>query len=252
MAEPFITTAIHAARSAGALLKENFGKDLKVNEMQDHDIKLELDVRSQALIAGILLDAHPGHAFFGEEGIEGDQDSPYQWIVDPIDGTVNYFYSIPHFCVSIGLRHQGKIIAGVIYDPLLDELFQVEKGKGAQLNGHPIHVSQRQLKDAVITIGFSKDKASIDAGLERYKQIAYSVRKTRVFGSAALALAYIACGRLDAYIEEQISIWDIAAGWLLIEEAGGIVEVRVSPVKTGKQAIIAANRTIDLSDIPRD
>lgn len=252
MAEPFIKTAIHAARSAGALLRENFGQKLEVNEMQDHDIKLELDVRSQDLIAKILLDAHPTHAFLGEEGIEGDQNSSYQWIVDPIDGTVNYFYSIPHFCVSIGLRHQGEIILGVIYDPLLDELYQAEKGLGAQLNGRPIHVSQRQLHDAIITIGFSKDDASIDAGLERYKQIAYSVRKTRVFGSAALALAYIACGRLDAYIEEQISLWDIAAGWLLIEEAGGIVEVRDSPVANGKQAIIAANRTIDLSGVSRD
>ncbi|MGK0187825.1 MAG: myo-inositol-1(or 4)-monophosphatase [Verrucomicrobiales bacterium] len=252
MADPLISSAIRAAREAGALLKENFGTPLKVNEMQDHDIKLELDVQSQDLIAKILLTAHPDHAFFGEEGIEGAQDSAYQWIVDPIDGTVNYFYSIPHFCISIALRHQGKIVLGVIYDPLLDELYQVEKGKGAQLNGKPIHVSDRNLKNAVITIGFSKDKASIDAGLERYKQIAYSVRKTRVFGSAALALAYIACGRLDAYIEEQISIWDIAAGWLLIEEAGGLVEVRDSPVKQGKQAIIASNNTIDLSAVPRN
>lgn len=252
MAESFITVAIQAAREAGALLKENFGAELKVNEMQDHDIKLDLDVRCQDLIAKILLSAHPDHAFYGEEGIEGDQDSEYQWIVDPIDGTVNYFYCIPHFCVSIGLRYKGEIIMGVIYDPMLDELYEVEKGKGAQLNGRKIHVSDRDLGNAVITIGFSKDKASIDAGLERYKQIAYSVRKTRVFGSAALALAYIACGRLDAYIEEQISIWDIAAGWLLIEESGGKVEVRDSPVKEGKQAIIASNNTIDLSAVPRN
>ena len=110
-------------------------------------------------------------------------------------------------------------------------------------------VSTRQLSDAVITIGFSKDTVSIDAGIEHYKQIAYSVRKTRVFGSAALALAYIACGRLDAYIEEQISIWDIAAGWLMIEEAGGVVELRDGAAGKEKMAIIASNGTVDLSSL---
>lgn len=251
MAESFIDTAIRAARAAGALLRENFGTELSVDAMHDHDIKLELDVRSQELITQILLEAHPEHALFGEEGVTGDQDSAYQWIVDPIDGTVNYFYSIPHFCVSIGLQHQGQRILGVVYDPMLDELFQAQRGQGALRNGVPIHVSRRSLGDAVITIGFSKDKASIDAGLEHYRQIAYSVRKTRVFGSAALALAYIASGRLDAYIEEQISIWDIAAGWLLIEEAGGMVEVRDSPVKPGTQAIIASNGVVDLAAVSR-
>ena len=251
MAELFINTAIRAAKEAGALLRENYGKELAVDEMLDHDIKLALDVKSQELITRILLAEHPEHALFGEEGIDENQDSPYQWVVDPIDGTVNYFYSIPHFCVSIALRHEGKIILGVIYDPMLDELFQAEVGKGAFRNGEPMKVSQRELKNSVITIGFSKDAASIDAGLVRYQEIAYKVRKTRVFGSAALALAYIACGRLDAYIEEQISLWDIAAGWLMIEEAGGVIEIRDSPVKKDKMAVIASNGVVNLSSVKR-
>ena len=251
MPEPFIDTAIRAAREAGALLRENYGTSPDVDEMLDHDIKLALDVQSQDLISKVILAEHPEHAIFGEEGIEGNQGSPYQWIVDPIDGTVNFFYGIPHFCVSIALRHQGDVILGVIYDPMLDELFQVERGGGAHRNDESMKVSTRDLRNAVITIGFSKDAASIDAGLVRYKEIAYKVRKTRMMGSAALALAYIACGRLDAYIEEQISLWDIAAGVLMIEEAGGVVELRDSPVNEEKMAIVASSGAVDLSCVSR-
>lgn len=251
MAEPYPDTAIRAAREAGALLRENYETSLAVDEMLDHDIKLALDVKSQELITKIILAEHPDHAIFGEEGIEGNQDSAFQWIVDPIDGTVNFFYGIPHFCVSIALRQESQMVLGVIYDPMLDELFQVERGAGAVRNGTPMKVSTRVLRDAVITIGFSKDAASIDAGLVRYKEIAYKVRKTRMMGSAALALAYIACGRLDAYIEEQISLWDVAAGVLMIEEAGGVVEMRDSPVKEGKMAIVASSGAVDLSSVSR-
>lgn len=220
--DAFADTAIDAARQAGALLKANYGGVLGVNEMKQYDIKLELDVRTQELITAILLRRFPDHAIYGEEGIAGNQESSHQWIVDPIDGTVNYFYGIPHFCVSIALRVEGVIVLGVIYDPMQDELFLARKGRQPELNGHPIRVSGRTaLADAMVTVGFSKNRESIDAGLARFKHLLFEVRKTRTLGSAALAMAYVAAGRLDAYIEELISLWDVAAGILLVETAGG-------------------------------
>lgn len=223
----FLDSAVAAARLAGAIQKENFETELTVGALYQYDIKLELDVRCQKAITERLLADFPTHAVLGEEGNAGTPGSEYEWIVDPIDGTVNYFYGIPHFCSSIALRHRGEIILGVIYDPMLDELFTVEKGGVPQRNGRSIRVSSRdKLSDAVVTLGFSKSAASIQAGGERYLRLAHQVRKTRLLGSAALAMAYVACGRLDAYIEESISLWDIAAGWLLVETAGGKVEIR--------------------------
>ena len=239
-----------AARQAGQLLRENYSSDLEVDEMATYDIKLALDVKSQELITGILLDAFPEHAIFGEEGIAGNQDSPFQWIVDPIDGTVNYFYGIPHFCVSIALRENGVIKTGVIYDPMLDELWAVEKGGKPTLNGKEIGTSKRaELSEAVVTIGFSKSKESLSAGFERFKELAPKVRKTRMMGSAALAMAYISCGRLDAYVEEQISLWDIAAGQLLVEAAGGQVNLIPNAIAPGKESICAFNGKIPLAHI---
>ncbi len=247
-----LATAIDAAKQAGQLIKSQFGAELTVNEMKRHDIKLEMDVRSQELITRIILERHPSHLILGEEGnanVGGDGD--VEWIVDPIDGTVNYFFSIPHFCVSIAARRRGTedLLLGVIYDPMLDELWQVAKGTPATLNGKPIQVSNRAtMGEAVVTVGFSKTRESIDAGFTRYKTIAYEVRKTRMLGSAALALAYIACGRLDAYIEEQISLWDIAAGQMLVEAAGGKVMLKPGAGREGTLFICAWNGQVPIED----
>ena len=236
-----LDSAIAAARASGAVQRENFETELGVGEMLTYDIKLELDVRCQRLISDLLLADFPDSCVLGEEGSEGDQSAELQWIVDPIDGTVNYFYGIPHFCTSIALRRRGEIILGVIYDPMQDELFTVEKGGGARKNGKLIHVSQRStLSEAVIIVGFSKSKESIRIGGERYLRLAHQVRKTRMLGSAALAMAYIAAGRLDAYVEETISLWDIAAGWLMIEEAGGCVTI-IGDTEAPKFSICATN-----------
>ncbi|MES2596922.1 MAG: inositol monophosphatase family protein [Verrucomicrobiota bacterium] len=236
--------ALDAATQAGQLIKSNFGSDLTVNEMQRHDIKLELDVRSQKLITEIILKNDPTHAILGEE--EGDigGDGDVEWIVDPIDGTVNYYFNIPHFCVSIAARdrHTKETLLGVIHDPMMNETWSVVKGGPPMLNGKPISVSNRAtMAEAVVTVGFSKSKSALDLGFERYKRIAYEVRKTRMLGSAALALAYIASGRLDAYVEEQISLWDIAAGVMLVEAAGGKVSTSPSTVKPGTMFICATN-----------
>jgi myo-inositol-1(or 4)-monophosphatase len=247
--DAFVQIACRAAREAGALLRENYGADHSVNEMHQYDIKLELDVRSQQLIEGILLTAFPDHALYGEEGLAGNQESPFQWIVDPIDGTVNYFFAIPHFCVSIALRCEGETIVGVIYDPMMDELFLAQKGHKPTLNGRVISSAKRAtLAEAVVTVGFSKSKASIDAGFKRFVDIAYRVRKTRMLGSAALALAYISCGRLDAYIEEIISLWDVAAGILLVESAGGRVAIFPKDQAGEKYSLCAGNGSLPLGE----
>ncbi|CAN5415125.1 inositol monophosphatase family protein [soil metagenome] len=247
MMQEELKTAVEAAHAAGRLLIENCGAEMQVDEFADHDIKLELDVRSQDLITGILLGRFPHHALYGEEGIVGDQASEWQWVVDPIDGTVNYFFGIPHFCVSIGLRRHGEIVLGVILDPSRDELWTVVRGGVPELNGRPIAVSRRsELRQSVMTVGFSKTKQSMAVGFERFQALAYEVRKTRMLGSAALAMAYIACGRLDAYIEEEISLWDIAAGWLLVEAAGGTVVMKQSESAADKFFICASNGKLPL------
>jgi myo-inositol-1(or 4)-monophosphatase len=239
-----LRTATEAAHAAGKMIKDNFGSELTVNEMQRHDIKLELDVLSQKLITEMILARFPDHAILGEEGGEIGGNGEIEWIVDPIDGTVNYYFNIPHFCVSIAARnrHTKEMLLGVIHDPMQNETWSVVKGGQPMLNGKPIAVSPREtMAEAVVTVGFSKSKSALDAGFERYKRIAYDVRKTRMLGSAALALAYIACGRLDAYVEEQISLWDIAAGVMLVEAAGGKVSTSPSTVKPGTMFICASN-----------
>lgn len=242
-----LATAIAAARQAGALLRGHFGKPPEVNELHAHDIKLALDVEAQELITRKLLGDFPGHALYGEEGIAGNQDSEWQWIVDPLDGTVNYFYGLPHYCVSIALRRKDTIQLGVIYDPQRDELFQTALGGPSMMNGKPIRVSERsELGDAVVSIGFSKNKTTINAGLDLLPRYVQRVRKCRLMGSAALDLAYVACGRLDAYIEQSVSLWDIAAGKLLLENAGGKIEVTERDDAPGKISIRAWNGRIEL------
>jgi len=245
---PLLQIAVTAAQAAGVVLRQNFGTVLEVNEFAAHDIKLDLDVRTQDLITEHLLGAFPDHAIFGEEGIAGNQASEFQWIVDPIDGTVNYFYGIPHYCISIALRERGEIILGVIYDPQRDELWQVERGGPATLNGKPIAVSTRtKLSDATLSVGFSKTKTTIAAGLPLLEKYVSRARKCRLMGSAALDLAYVACGRLDAYIEQSVSLWDVAAGKILVETAGGQFEMTERTDTPGKISVIASSGRIDLN-----
>jgi myo-inositol-1(or 4)-monophosphatase len=242
-----LEVAVHAAREAGALLRSHFGLPPEVNELHAHDIKLALDVQTQDLITSRLLAAFPDHALYGEEGIAGNQNSEWQWIVDPLDGTVNYYYGLPHYCVSIALRKGDVIQLGVIYDPQRDELWQAALGSGAQMNGKPIRVSDRaQLSDAVVSIGFSKSKATINAGLALLPKYVERVRKCRLMGSAALDLAYVACGRFDAYIEQSVSLWDVAAGKLILENAGGRFEMNTRADAPDKVSVRAWNGKIEL------
>jgi myo-inositol-1(or 4)-monophosphatase len=243
----YLDLAIAAAREAGASLRSHFGVTPDVKEMLDHDIKIELDERTQEMITRKLLGAFPEHALYGEEGIAGNQESEWHWIVDPIDGTVNFFYGLPHFCVSIALRHREEIVVGVIYDPMRDELWAATKDGPATLNGQPISVSPRtEFKDAVVSIGFAKSKTTIAAGLPLVEKMIGRVRKIRLMGSAALDLAYVSCGRLDAYIESSVSLWDVAAGKLLVERAGGRYESAQREDAPGKISVRASSGRLNL------
>ena len=243
----YLDAAVNAALAAGEMLRQNFEKPKQVNQTTKHDIKLEIDVRVQELITKSLLKDFPQHALYGEEGIVGDQASEFQWVVDPLDGTVNYYYGIPHFCVSIALRYRGEIIVGAIYDPIRDELWIGQKGTAPKLNGCEFRVSERaDLAEAIVSVGLSKTGVTIEAGIPLLQTMVHRARKCRLLGSAALDMAYVACGRLDAYIEQGISLWDVAAGWILVETAGGSVEMKPRMDMPERYSIIASNGVIDL------
>ncbi len=206
----------------------------RANLVTQHDIKLELDVRCQTLIEKSLRRSFPHVALLGEEGVAGNADAEYRWVVDPIDGTVNYAYGIPHACVSIALQRRTqaseaadfadgyRTLVGVVYDPFCRELWTAIRGKGAKLNGKAIRVSERAtLNEAIVSIGFAKTRENLEATLPYFIDLAHQVRKLRIMGSAALDLVYVATGRFDAYIERGIRVWDIAAGALIVECAGG-------------------------------
>jgi myo-inositol-1(or 4)-monophosphatase len=242
-----LAAAVDAARAAGALMRKNLHAAKKINAQTQHDIKLDLDVRCQKLIERRLHRAFPQIAVLGEEGESRAANSAeHRWVVDPIDGTVNYAHGLPHACVSIalqtrsakrqvsGVRSQKQIthhasrvtdyitVLGVVYDPFTDELWTALRGEPARLNGRPIRVSRRRtLGEAIVSIGFSKNKATVKEALPLFCRLARRARKMRIMGSAALGLTYVATGRLDAYIERRISLWDIAAGGLIRECAGG-------------------------------
>ncbi len=163
---------------------------------------------------------------------------------------MNFFYGIPHFCVSIALRVAGEIVVGVIHDPMVGETWTVEKGGPAMLNGNPIQTSKRDtFSESILFVGCGKDEAALQTGIERFRKASLKARKMRMMGSAALGMAYIASGRLDAYIESRISLWDIAAGQLLVETAGGKVDLTAVPGKADAWSIVASNGRLPIEEI---
>jgi myo-inositol-1(or 4)-monophosphatase len=211
-----------AAQTAGNLMLKNAASTKKANFVSQHDIKLELDVRSQKLIEKILLAGLPESAVLGEEGVRGDQTSALRWVVDPIDGTVNYAYGIPHACVSIALQEDQKTVLGVVYDPFNDELWTAIQDGPACLNGKKIHASPRKkLEESIVSIGFAKEGENANINMSAFNALLPRVRKMRMMGSAALSLTYVACGRFDGYVEMGVRLWDIAAGGFIVDRAGG-------------------------------
>lgn len=232
--------AVNAARLVGALMRKHRDVPKKANEVTQHDIKLELDVQCQALIEGRLSRAFPKISVLGEEGDSGDAHAELRWVIDPIDGTVNFAYGIPHACVSIALQEKlegGKArvgsrhsmtpdgystLLGVVYDPFVDELWTATRGGKAFLNERVISVSRRaKLEEAIVAMGFSKRTDTLTQMLPVLNRLVHRVRKVRIMGAAALSLVYVASGRHEAYLEAGVRLWDIAAGGLILECAGG-------------------------------
>lgn len=233
-----VLAATQAARSAGDLMRRNLNRPKRVNEATQHDIKLELDVRCQHLIERALRRALPEAAILGEEGTVGDVESTLRWVVDPIDGTVNFTYGIPHAAVSIALQAKGepevdptaagyedgfRTLAGVVYEPFTDELWTATAAGPARLNGKVIRVVPRsRLAEAIVALGFAKNRRTLDRMMPIFGHLVHRVRKIRILGSAALSTTYVASGRLDAYLENGVRLWDIAAGGLVVQRAGGV------------------------------
>lgn len=223
----FLETAVEAAVSAGDFIIENVGKisSEHIDIKQTSDFVTYVDKESEQLIINKIRGAFPGHHFLAEESLRDTDGHEYRWIIDPLDGTTNFIHSYPAFSVSIALEHNGEIIAGVIFDPQKKELFTAEKGKGSFLNGRPISVSKiTDISGGLVATGFPfKYKDMLDNYLTLFKNILCRVSDIRRAGSAALDLAHLACGRCEAFFEIGLSPWDIAAGVILIKEAGGIV-----------------------------
>jgi myo-inositol-1(or 4)-monophosphatase len=221
-----LTIAVRAARNAGDIIRrasENVGQ-LTVNQKTKNDFTSEVDWKAEQEIIKVIRSAFPEHGFLAEES--GEQaGNDYVWIIDPLDGTTNFLHGFPHYAVSIALRNKGKLEVGVIYDPVRDELFTAERGGGAMLNNRKIRVSkQTSLKGALIGTGFPfKCQQHLDAYLSMFKALTTDSAGIRRAGSAALDLAYVAAGRMDGFWEIGLKQWDMAAGILLIQEAGGAV-----------------------------
>lgn len=212
-----------AARAGGQALAGWVGR-FSVHKKGPFDLVTEADLASQEAIREVLLAACPGHHFVSEESDAPPQyGAEYCWVVDPLDGTTNYVHQVPHYAVSVALVQRGRPIVGVVFDPLADECFSAERGQGARLNGRPIHTSPvRDLADALVAASFSADVTFPSREVDQFVAALLRCQAVRRTGSAALNLCYVAAGRFDAFWALSTKAWDVAAGMLLVEEAGGV------------------------------
>jgi len=237
--------AIETARDAGQLLLENFERNIKVSKKGDINLVTEADLASEALIIDRIKSYYPRHSILAEESgnavVIGGENT-WKWIIDPLDGTTNYAHAYPCFAVTIALEHDGEIVIGVTFDPTRNELFAAERGQGASLNNKPIRVSQTEdLGDALIVTGFPYDFKRREDFARHFTAFLLKSRGVRRDGSAAIDLAYVACGRFDGMWEEGLNPWDMAAGVLLVEEAGG----RISGYDNSKFSIYSPPMVAD-------
>lgn len=250
----YTAVAINTASIAGEWLKTKVGNFSKIDmKSSSKDLVTEVDQGAEALIRNLIRTYFPTHSILGEEGVQPGReaaqkaiasmhDAEYLWIVDPIDGTLNFIHGFPYYCISIGLAHRGELIVGVIYDPNQDEMFVAEKGKGAYLRGKRIHVSKEQsLEESLLATGFGSGDA-FAANVQSFQHLLPQVRNVRAVGSAALHLAYVACGRLSGYWQYGLNVWNVAAGVLLVQEAGGnVTDIDGNPYHLQVQNIMATN-----------
>ncbi len=240
--------AIQTARDAGQLLLEKFGRKINISMKGDINLVTEADLASEALIIEKIKSYYPKHSILAEESGNAVTigDSTWKWIIDPLDGTTNFAHGYPCFCVTLALEHEGKIVVGVTFDPTRNELFAAERGHGATLNNKPIRVSETEkIGDALIVTGFPYDFKQKENFARHLTDFLLNSRGVRRDGSAAIDMAYVACGRFDGFWEEGLNAWDVAAGILLIEEAGGEVsDYNGSPFSVYQPPICASNGLI--------
>ena len=245
-----LNVMIKAARKAGRALKRDFGEveHLQVSLKGPANFVTAADKRAEEILFEELKLARPGYGFLGEEGGRREgSDQTHTWVVDPLDGTSNFLHGIPHFAISIALEREGTIIAGLVYNPANDDLFTAERGKGAFLNDHRLRVAARnRLGDCLVTCGMPHHgRGDLALGLKEMAVMQDKVAGLRRFGAAALDLAWIAAGRFDGYWERNLASWDVAAGIVLVREAGGFatdLDGGDTPHKTGD--IVAGNEAI--------
>jgi len=221
----FLSVASDAVLKAGRLLRDNVHGIREITLKGDINLVTEMDMRSERAVVETLLAAFPDHGIIAEEGTRILNGSGFTWIIDPLDGTTNYAHGYPGFSVSIGLESEGNVIAGVVYDPMRDELFSAVRGQGSFLNGKPIAVSKNEtLIRSLLATGFPYDRAvSRENNLDYFNALIMAAQEIRRSGSASLDLCAVAAGRLDGYWELKLNPWDVAAGSLIVQEAGGMV-----------------------------
>lgn len=221
----YLDIAVSAARAAGALQRERLWLEHDIAFKGESNLVTEVDTACEELIVGVIRSRCPDHDILAEENEYSPLNSSCKWIIDPLDGTTNYAHGFPWFAVSIALEIEGEVQVGVVYHPMMNELFTATKGKGAFLNGDRIHVSRRApLKNCLLATGFPYDRAwDNENNFSNFEKMQMAARAVRRAGAAALDLAYVAAGRLDGYWECKLKAWDVAAGKLLVEEAGGRV-----------------------------
>ena len=236
-------TAEEGARLAGRILKDRFLGERTIEYKGGIDLVTDADKASEEALLAFLRQRHPTHAILAEESGASAGTNHLRWLVDPLDGTTNYAHRVPHFCVSVAVEGPGGVLAGVVYDPMLDELFSAARGEGATLNGRPLRASNvATLHQALLCTGFPYDVRERPEGpvglFNRFILRAQGMRRT---GSAAMDLAYVAAGRFDGFFEFGLKPWDIAAGSLLVEEAGGVIRhVTGAPFSVLRGDVIAA------------
>jgi myo-inositol-1(or 4)-monophosphatase len=242
-----LEAALSAAKEAGEVLRKGFGWQHSVRYKGEVDLVTEVDEQAEQVIREILLGAFPAYGILAEEGGEQTGEEDARWIVDPLDGTTNYAHGLPIFCVSLALERVGEVVLGVVYDPIREEAYVAERGGGATLNGEPIRVSDTdELIQALIATGFPYDRPKMPEALELFGRFAAITRGMRRLGSTALDLCYVAAGRLDGYYERGIWAWDIAAGALILEEAGGkVTDYQGGMLDLEARQIVASNGTLN-------
>ena len=251
----WVPKATEIAREAGAKLREFFAQGVETEYKGDVDLVTVADRTVEKLIKTRLGETFPDHGIYGEEGTRERMQGEFRWYVDPLDGTTNFAHGFPQFCVSMGLEQRpagkaededGTLVAAVIYDPLRDEIYTAERGQGARLNGRPIKVSRvPELAEALLSTGFPSRKRHASPNVHFYQEFTLRSHGVRRAGSAALDLAYVASGRLEAFWEFNLNPWDTAAGILLVEEAGGrVTDFAGNPFKLDSREVLASNGLI--------